>query len=151
MFEIVLGNFTEPPNTVSKVFRNQKTYNCQSNDVIDVDNPTITIQSNEILTDYNYCYIPIFETYYFVNSPVVSANGIWSLKLHVDVLKTYEDELKTMKAALQRSETFYNQYLPDNRAPLTPRQIVTNHIFPKSAFDNKIAEHGVVVMITGAD
>lgn len=150
MFEVQLGLYSGPRNKISKEMTDVKTYNCQSTSYINVKNPQIKISTIDNLSNVNYAYIPNFSRYYFVTSRTISVNGMWILQLSEDVLKTYENQLKTTKAAFNRSSDFYNTYLPDSQAPITSRQVVTNKIFPSSPFDNKLAEHGAIVTIAGA-
>lgn len=151
MFDVILGTYSGPKNKISKKFSTQTTYSCQANDVVDVKNPNILIATSDNLSNLNYAYIADFSRYYFIVDCSVQPNGLWTLSLKEDVLKTYENQLKTTKAAFNRSSDFYNMYLPDHLAPVTQRQIITNKVFPNSPFDNQLETHGAIVLISGAE
>lgn len=151
MFDIELGIYEGPRNKISKSWKSKNTYQCKENSEINVKNPVLTIKTSDNLSSLNYAFIKLFNgRYYFVTNRVAVANGLWRLQLVEDVLMTYREQLKTTRAAFNRSSDFYNTYLPDDRAPVTQRQVVTNKLFPSSPFDGKIAEHGCIVTIAGA-
>lgn len=151
MFQITLGSYVGPRNKISKEFSDQTVYNCQANKALDVRNPIVDIATKDDLSMLNYAYIPSLHRYYFVCDRVLQVNGIWSLSLTVDLLKTYETQLQTTKCMFRRSSDFFNTYLPDEIAPLTNRQVISNHIFPSSPFDNEIGTHGVIVTLAGSN
>lgn len=149
MFEIILGRYSGPRNKISKQFDSQQSYTCKSNGPLNVKAPELTINTPNNLCELNYCYIPEFKRYYYIDNVVVMPNNIWLLHCQVDVLKSYEQQLQTCRVALNRSVDFFNVYLPDNMAPVTSRQIVSSHIFPKTPFDSDFSSHGAIVTIAG--
>lgn len=77
-------------------------------------NPIITIEYNENILEYNYCYVPAFKRYYYINNIIVK-NKTLELHLHVDVLKSFSNDILNSKALITRSN-IGNRYLADNLA-----------------------------------
>lgn len=65
-------------------------------------NPVLEIAASSVVS-YNYCYIPDFGRYYFINDAVSVRNGIWRLSLHVDVLMSYANEILSSDVVINKS------------------------------------------------
>ena len=64
------------------------------------------------LTKVNYAYIVEFGRYYYINN-ITLRNKLYEISMHVDVLMSYKDEIRTNKAVVSRQENNYNLYLQD--------------------------------------
>lgn len=53
----------------------------------------------------NYCYIPDFNRYYFIDNYNLNNQGIYELFLSVDVLATYKDDLLNGKLLIKSDES----------------------------------------------
>lgn len=53
----------------------------------------------------NYCYIPDFNRYYFIDNYNLNSQGIYELFLSVDVLATYKDDLLNGKLLIKSDES----------------------------------------------
>ena len=53
----------------------------------------------------NYCYIPNFNRYYFIDNYNLNNQGIYELFLSVDVLATYKDDLLSGKLLIKSDES----------------------------------------------
>lgn len=51
--------------------------------LMEIDNPS----------QYNYCFIPEFNRYYFITDIVSIRNDIWRINCAVDVLMSYQEQL----------------------------------------------------------
>lgn len=100
-------------------------------------NPTIEIaesQSFKNVVSVNYCHIPKFNRYYFVNN-IVYERGIWTLSLSVDVLATYKSEIGGDKRYILRSSAEYDGTIQDLMYPTKAKcsyQIDTEEIWESS-------------------
>jgi len=77
------------------------------NPVIKLENMTATQ-----LKECNYCYIPDFGRYYYINN-IVCKNKLYELTMHVDVLTSFKDGIRANDAVISRQENNYNLYLQD--------------------------------------
>ncbi|MCF0230253.1 MAG: hypothetical protein HUJ76_11260 [Parasporobacterium sp.] len=81
----------------------------------DVEGPEISIGSVDFsqIQNVNYAYIPEYNRYYYVAPPSVINNKVLVLSLSVDVLMSFSDSIKKLKAIVGRQEKDFNLYLPD--------------------------------------
>ena len=54
-------------------------------------------------TAYNYCYIPEFDRFYFITEQIAKTGSITEIHMQVDVLQSWETQIKTNKAVIERS------------------------------------------------
>ena len=78
-----------------------------------IENPVIRMTYNAYPVNINYCYIPDFGRYYFINDYRIEGDFIY-LYLHVDVLYTYRDTILNSQAIAMRSSSHGNLYLKDD-------------------------------------
>ena len=81
------------------------------NDCSSVD-PIVLLELNVDLTICNYAYITEFGRYYFINNIVIKGK-LYEVKMHVDVLSTYKDVIRSNTAIVSRQANNYNLYLQD--------------------------------------
>lgn len=82
-------------------------------DPCDVLNPVIKMAYNAYHVNINYCYIPDFGRYYFINDYVIEGDTI-TLYLHVDVLYTYRNTILQSQCVALRSSSHGNLYFKDD-------------------------------------
>lgn len=124
-FEVRLGVTESPRNKISKSLVNHKwTYTLEGTlrDECSVMTPSIEIRTGQTtdialptLTKCNYMYIPNFNRYYFITDITSYRNTLAIVHGHVDVLKTYEDEIKGNYALVKRAsnKAHYTKMLDD--------------------------------------
>lgn len=61
----------------------------------------------------NYCFIPEFERYYFIEDIRSYRNGMWYLSLRVDVLMSFRREILELNALISKQENAGNPYAED--------------------------------------
>ena len=71
------------------------------------------IELTSAAMDYNYCYIPAFGRYYFVQNATILTDDIIQYSLSVDVLATWKSEILASSLYVTRSASSYNLFLPD--------------------------------------
>lgn len=91
-----------------------------------VVNPEIMIEHANP-TGYNYAFIPEFNRYYFINEFTAIRNGLWRVRLVVDVLETYKSQIKQMPAIIdkQQNKGNSNLYLNDGSYVIDSRSYNT--------------------------
>ena len=79
-----------------------------------VINPVITIEI-ENPSQYNYCHIPQFHRYYFINDMINIRNNIWEIHMHVDALSSFKSQIRANKAIIDKNQylTNANEYYND--------------------------------------
>lgn len=83
----------------------------------DIINPVIIIEYAKI-PDFNYIYIPNFKRYYFVNNIQIQSKNIYIISLHVDVLFSFKDGIKSNTAIVARNEFDFNPNVEDIERPV---------------------------------
>ena len=112
-------------------------------DVTNIINPVILIELNEI-GNYNYCYIPNFNRYYFITDITVIRTGLFAISLMVDVLESFKTEIKNLSVILLNTQNVgTNNYLPS--------QVFRNNVKAKTDiinFPNGLNDSGEFILIT---
>lgn len=79
--------------------------------------------------DYNYCYLPDFNRYYYIND-ITWVNGIWELSCSVDALATYKDIIGATPQFVTRSAIEQDENIIDTNYPVKTNY--TDYIDPIS-------------------
>ena len=117
-------SFTVTFYTFSKRYNSTKrptggtSYNCRVMDDTSIIAPKIVLNiglANDP-SQYNYCYIPNFDRYYFVKEWYFKA-GLWTAHLQVDVLATYKTQIGASSLYILRAAGAYNGAIVDNYYP----------------------------------
>ena len=78
--------------------------------------PTFVIAGD--VSAYNYCYIPLFNRYYYIVSNTIKAGNIEELVLEVDVLQSWKGDasngILSNSAVIERQESLNNAYFVDD-------------------------------------
>lgn len=100
-------------NKINKNLGSPLNVNGELIDNCDIVNPSILLNltSND-LVNYNYCYIPAFERYYYINNIVVE-NKMLHISLHCDVLMSHKNDILNSTATIVRCNKG-NRYIADN-------------------------------------
>ena len=95
-------------------------------DVTNLFTPSLVISTDVFMSggqiknpmQYNYCYLPDFERYYFVRSWSWIL-GRWECSLEVDVLATFKTEIGNTNAFVLRAASQYDADIIDTKYPCT--------------------------------
>lgn len=79
-------------------------------------NPTFKFNVNGNPVGYNYCYIPSFERYFFIND-WSSSQGFWYASCTCDVLASWKTEIGAGSHYILRSASAYNGDISDEVYP----------------------------------
>ena len=89
MIPVTFYNYNGNRNTVNKKIVFSVDFMGEIFDKSNVLYPVLTIRLHDVdIIDFNYCYIPMYRRYYFVDSITHLSIGKATLKLSVDVLKS---------------------------------------------------------------
>lgn len=131
-FPVTFYAFAKYPNSTRIPTANtfQKQIDCEFNDSCSFSNPVINVGVTAFppvereFYKYNYCYIPTFSRYYFIDEWIWNA-GMWSCKCHVDVLASFRDPILNGNFYVMRSTytstgaMIYNTDIADATYPTT--------------------------------
>lgn len=108
-----------------------------------ITDPIIIIQ-HENPALYNYAKITAFNRYYFITDIKSIRNNIWELKMHVDVLMTYKEQIKACSAVIDTSENVgKNEYMANDAFKVTVKNKTDIINFSSGLLDN-----GEYILIT---
>lgn len=74
-------------------------------------NPSFTIDGD--CTGYNYVYIPLFKRFYFINDYRLTKENLQELKLEVDSLQSFKDDILNCSAVIDRGTGSNNAFIED--------------------------------------
>lgn len=91
---------------------------CVIIDATSIKDPVLMFSKYLEPLSYNYVYVPQFNRYYYAEEPPQYENGFYTIKLHVDVLMSFKNQFLNEEVVVDRSESNYNLYLPDDKIEL---------------------------------
>lgn len=74
-----------------------------------VMSPTFTVQDTAVV-GYNYCYIPDFGRWYYINGIDALRANLYELSLGIDVLMTYAAQIRNNYAIVDKVESLGSAY-----------------------------------------
>ena len=105
---------TSEKEKFDKSLTNEKSLTGFLKQATSVINPVITVEI-ENPSQFNYCHIPQFHRYYFINDMINIRNNIWEIHMHVDALSSFKSQIRANKAIIDKNQylTNSNQYYND--------------------------------------
>lgn len=141
--DITLYVNSSEKNKIGKNLTNDFSLSGTLRDVTNIINPVILIELNEI-GNYNYCYIPNFNRYYFITDITVIRTGLFAASLTVDVLESFKTDIKNLSVILLNTQNIgNNNYLPS--------PVFRNNVKSKTDiinFPNGLNDSGEFILIT---
>ena len=140
---ITLYKNSSPINKVSKSLGNEKNLgnSCILIDDTSIIEPTIMIggfKKIDDFADYNYCYIPQFKRYFFINDITACKNGYVKMLLKCDVLMSFKSDILNSTQLVTRQKNQGKMYLAnadwtvDGRTYLRSQYFNENHFAPQN-------------------
>lgn len=130
-------------NKIGKNLTNDLFISGTLRDATNIINPIILVELNEI-SNYNYCYIPNFNRYYFITDITVIRTGLYAISLLVDVLESFKTDIKNLSVILLNTQNVgSNNYLPS--------PVFRNNVKSKTDiinFPNGLNDSGEFILIT---
>ena len=101
---ITFYQFSKRTNSTKIVNVSGTTLTCELKGTTNIFNPTLVIKAVPAAWNpiWNYCYIPGFSRYYFVDN-WTWLNGVWECSLVCDVLASFKTEIGNMSEYVLRS------------------------------------------------
>lgn len=101
---IKLYNCNDSYNTINKTLTGEVEQDIRLKDKVNMVNPVIMLKSSTIINK-NYCYIPSFNRYYFIQDVVILNNNIQELYLKCDVLESFKSDILNSEGVISMSTT----------------------------------------------
>lgn len=134
--QVNLYSTSSENNRVDKQLTNIATLSGTLREQCSIITPTITIQGDiSQLSKANYCYIPEFSRYYYINNIIILNNSLCRIECSVDVLMTYKSQIRSLSGVIERQENEYNLYLEDGAFKTQARDNILTKGFP-TGFSN---------------
>lgn len=111
---ITFYQFAKRNNSTKIVNTTGTALTCELKEATSIFNPGLIIKAVPAAMNpiWNYCYIPAFERYYFVNN-WQWLNGVWQCSLVCDVLASFKTEIGAMTEYVMRSASEYDGWIED--------------------------------------
>lgn len=109
---ITLYNTTSPANMVQKQLTVVSTETGTLREPTSILDPTFTMERSSP-TGFNYVRIEEFGRYYFITGVSAISNTLVGVTCHVDVLMTYNSQIRQLSGVIRRQENEFNLLLDD--------------------------------------
>ena len=90
--EMILYNSSNQPNVINKSIIPVRTVNITMRESLDEKSPVLLLH-NDTIAGANYCYMPTFKRYYFLDRVTRVNSHLVKVYLTSDLLMTYKDEI----------------------------------------------------------
>lgn len=130
-------------NVIGKTLNNELELEGTLRDSSDITNPVIMITSNDKPIS-NYAYISDFARFYFISEITAYRSNSFILKLKVDVLESYKEQIKKLEVVLSGTEIIGKSMYLDS-------DIWKRNVKDKTdilTFPNGLSENGEFILIT---
>lgn len=104
VMDITLYKMRSEKQKLDKDLTADREYTGYLRDQSSVIDPVFMIEDTN-LSLYNYAYIPNFNRYYFIDDIIAVRTGLWELHLSVDVLMSFNDDIKDLHVILEDSQS----------------------------------------------
>ncbi len=102
--EITFYVNNEEPEKVNKNLGTGQTFEGTLKNEVIIERPSILIETDIDINDYNYFYIPEFSRYYFRTGIEVVRNNLFRISGRTDVLMSFKEQMKDFRVILDHSE-----------------------------------------------
>lgn len=106
-------------------------------------NPKIIIQYLNP-SQFNYCYIPSFNRYYYISNITSIRTNLWLIECSVDVLMSFNTQIKNMSVIVAEDSTDDNETYINGKPWQTTVKTKTDVIM----FPSGLLESGEYILIT---
>ena len=109
---VIFYKYNDIKNKINKTLSGGLTVNdvIMHND-FDITSFELLIKNSDFNSEYNYCYIQDLGRYYFIDS-VEKMNGtIYKIRVSVDVLKSFSNQIENINAVITKSENPDNNFV----------------------------------------
>lgn len=137
--QIKFFNTSSENNRIGKTLEDETTLTGSFKGEVDLQNPVLTVTTD--LLNFNYCYMPDFGRYYFIDKIEITRVGLYTIFLKIDVLETYKNAIKQLKVIVSNSagaNPYYNGYI---------NGVDVRTEYETKMFENNFNEKGEIVLV----
>lgn len=134
--EIIFYYNQSENNQLNKILTTGKTLTGELRTTANVINPVIRFENDEFMR-YNYCYIPSFRRYYFIQSIDSVNNQIFDVTFNVDVLMSFRGDIAQLSAIVDKQAQYENgdEYIDDSSLVMENMMFTRVYNFPQGFND----------------
>lgn len=143
MIQVTFYKYSGKYNALPKTLGTGTTLQGLLRDVYNVANPVVTVRASELFS-FNYCYVPVFGRYYYIDRVDVQSNDTYRLTLSVDVLNTFATAILNSTGTVTQRDA-PNKYVNDRTLKYDVRPKFVTVDFPVTGLFNK---DGSIIMVT---
>ena len=142
--EIKLYKNLSENNVIGKSLAQIKSVEANLKNDVSVINPTFVLYYTSDILDANYCFIPKFNRYYFIDEIVPITGDRCIVKCRVDVLESFKEDIKSLTVILDKTQSIYksNKYLDDGSFVVENKDFNAIYNFP-----NGFNDEGTFILI----
>ena len=142
--EVILYKNSSENNVIGKSLAQIKSVECNLKNDVSIINPTLVLNYTANILNSNYCFIPKFNRYYFIDEIVPITADRCIVKCRVDVLESFKDNILNLDCIVdkQEKEIASNKYINDGSFVTTSKQFNRMIEFP-----NGFNEKGSYILI----
>jgi len=137
-FHISLYKNQSDSNVINKVLTNETLITGISRNEINILQPVITV-TNFNVNNFNYCFVNELLRYYYITQNIINPDNTITIHLRVDVLKTYEVDIKASKGLITKQRA-YNPYYGDYA-------VAYEFTEKRYNFDNVFTDNGEFILV----
>lgn len=136
--EIKLYKNLSENNVIGKNLTQIKSVEANLKNDVSVINPIFILYYTDNILQSNYCFIPKFNRYYFIDEIIPITGDRCIVKCRVDVLESFKEDIKSLTVILDKSQSIYksNKYLDDGSFIVENKDFNTIYNFP-NGFNDK--------------
>ena len=150
MYRVYFWNYSKKTNSTGhpSVSGSVDHYDCDLLDLSGILTPTLQLNGRNP-TIYNYAYIEEFRRFYYVNNWRYNL-GLWTCELQVDVLASWEEEIKSSALYVLRSASKWDNSIRDTVYPMLSGNLYSDSSLP-NPFNTSYGSGYFVVGIVNTD
>lgn len=111
--QMILYHTDDRPNVINKNLLQLRTVNIILREMINEKNPALMLH-DETIASANYCYLPTFKRYYFIDQVMRYNAHLVKVLLTSDLLMTYKDNIlgHNVLVTATSKPSYYSNSLP---------------------------------------
>ena len=136
MFECTLYKTKSEKTALHKVMETgSKAYEGVLINNSNVVDPSIRLHVGaDVIAKYNYMVINDFGRKYFITDITALTKDTCMVSGHVDVLSTYENEIRANAGIVGRATNMWHKYMNDNMIKVDSRPVITTQVFKEGGY-----------------